>query len=206
MGTQVMIDLIGSIVVFGWLLLMTLRVNTANQENMQTLSGDLLVQENLVEVTQLLEYDFRKIGFCREPNNLTDPTKAILLADTSRLKFLTDVDFGSGPDGTIGQRLLLPRSHKRIGGDPESAGPVSLPRHKRATGAGCKSRCHLFLVEVLRQKRCWNFDAGGDRRTSEDPDGSDHPKYRERICCIDRRDDQQAILVRLLAAGAAFIP
>ncbi|RPH35755.1 hypothetical protein EHM92_05650 [bacterium] len=101
MGTQVMIDLIGSIVVFGWLLLMSLRVNTANQENMQTLNGDLLVQEDLVAVTQLLEYDFRKIGFCKEPNNLVDPTKAILLADTSRLKFLTDLDFGSGPDGVL---------------------------------------------------------------------------------------------------------
>jgi hypothetical protein len=101
MGAQVMIDLIGSIVVFGWLLLMSLRVNTQNQENVQTLNGDLLVQENLVAVTQLLEYDFRKIGFCREPNNLVDPTKAILEADTSRLKFLTDVDRGGGPDGIV---------------------------------------------------------------------------------------------------------
>jgi hypothetical protein len=102
MGAQVMIDLIGSIVVFGWLLLMSLRVNTANQENMQTLNGDLLVQENLVAVTQLLEYDFRKIGFCKEPNNLVDPTKAILLADTSRIKFLTDLDLdGTGPNGVL---------------------------------------------------------------------------------------------------------
>lgn len=97
-----MIDLIGSVVVFGWLLLMSLRVNTQNQENMQTLNGDLLVQENLVAVTQLLEYDFRKIGFCKEPNNLADPTKAIVLADTSQLKFLTDVDLdGSGPNGVV---------------------------------------------------------------------------------------------------------
>ncbi len=101
MGTQVIIDLIGSMVVFGWLLLMTLRVNTANNENIQTLNGDLLVQENLVAVTELLEYDFRKIGFCKEPNNLPDPTKAIILADSTRLKFLTDIDFGSGPDGIV---------------------------------------------------------------------------------------------------------
>ena len=113
MGSQVIIDLIGSIVVFGWLLLMTLRVNTANQENMQTLNGELLVQENLVEVTQLLEYDFRKIGFCKEPNNLADPTKAILLADTSRLKFLTDVDLWHRAGRRPGQRLLLPRGPPR---------------------------------------------------------------------------------------------
>jgi len=102
MGSQVIIDLVGSFVLFGWLLLTTIRVGTANAENMQTYGGELLVQENLVEVTKLLEYDFRKIGYCREPNNLPDPTKAIVLADSNRLKFLTDVDLtGSGPDGVV---------------------------------------------------------------------------------------------------------
>ena len=102
MGSQVIVDLIGSAVLFGWLLLTSIRVSIANSENMQTYGGDLLVQENLVEVTRLLEYDFRKIGFCKEPNHLPDPTKAIILADSTRLKFLTDVDLtGTGPDGTV---------------------------------------------------------------------------------------------------------
>jgi hypothetical protein len=101
MGSQTIIDIIGSAVVFGWLFLMTLQGNLANSENAQTLKGDLLVQQDLVEATQLLEYDFRKIGFCKEPNNLPDPTRAILLADTNRIKFLTDIDNGSGPDGNL---------------------------------------------------------------------------------------------------------
>ena len=102
MGSQVIIDVIGSFILFGWLLLSTIRVGTANSENMQTYGGELLVQENLVEITKLLEYDFRKIGYCKEPNNLPDPTKAIVLADSARIKFLTDVDIdGSGPDGSV---------------------------------------------------------------------------------------------------------
>jgi type II secretory pathway component PulJ len=101
MGSQTVIDIIGSFIIFGWLLMMSLRMNTANSENMQTYRGELLVQENLVEVTKLLEYDFRKIGYCREPNNLADPTKAIIQADSSRIRFLTDVDRGSGPDGVV---------------------------------------------------------------------------------------------------------
>jgi len=102
MGSQVIIDLIGSMILFGWLLLTSLRVNTANAENMQTYGGELLVQENLVEITKLLEYDFRKIGFCLEPNKIPDPTKSILLADSTRIKFLSDVDMtGTGPDGNI---------------------------------------------------------------------------------------------------------
>lgn len=102
MGSQVVIDIIGSFIIFGWLLLMSLRMDIGNSENMQTYRGELLVQQNLVEVTKLLEYDFRKIGFCLEPNNLPDPTKSILLADSNKIKFLTDVDLtGSGPDGTL---------------------------------------------------------------------------------------------------------
>jgi hypothetical protein len=102
MGSQVIIDLIGSLILFGWLLLTSIRVSVANSENLQTYGGELLVQENLVEVTELLEYDFRKIGFCLEPNNIPDPTRAILLADSSRIKFLTDVDLtGTGPDGIV---------------------------------------------------------------------------------------------------------
>jgi len=101
MGSQTIMDIIGSIVVFGWLFLMTLQGNVANSENIQTLKGDLLVQENLVEVTRLLEYDFRKIGFCNEPNHLPDPTKSILAADTSSIKFLTDVVDDGGPDGNV---------------------------------------------------------------------------------------------------------
>jgi hypothetical protein len=102
MGSQTILDIIGSFILFGWLLLSTIRVGTANSENMQSYGGELLVQENLVEVTKLLEYDFRKIGYCKEPNKLPDPTRAILLADSSRIKFLTDVDMtGAGPDGNV---------------------------------------------------------------------------------------------------------
>jgi hypothetical protein len=102
MGSQVVIDIIGSFVLFGWLLLSTIKVGTANSENMQSYGGELLVQENLVEVTKLLEYDFRKIGYCKEPNKLPDPTKAIVLADSTRIRFFSDVDLtGSGPDGIL---------------------------------------------------------------------------------------------------------
>lgn len=102
MGSQVILDVIGSFIIFGWLLLSTIRVGTANSENMQSYGGELLVQENLVEVTKLLEYDFRKIGYCKEPNRLPDPTRAIVLADSTRIKFFSDVDLtGSGPDGYI---------------------------------------------------------------------------------------------------------
>jgi len=99
---QVVIDLIASTVIFGWLFLIGLTTKTANQEDFQSNQGELLCQENLVEVTKLLEYDFRKIGYCKEPDKLPNPTLAILMADSSKIKFLTDLDLtGSGPDGNL---------------------------------------------------------------------------------------------------------
>jgi len=102
MGSQVALDLIGSIVVFGWLLLMALTANTANNENVQAAHSDILVQENLVTITRVMEYDFRKIGFCLEPHRIPDPTRAVLTADSTHFRFLSDVDLdGTGPDGSV---------------------------------------------------------------------------------------------------------
>jgi len=99
---QVVIDLIASTVIFGWLFLIALTTKTANNEDLQVNQGELLCQENLVELTKLLEYDFRKIGYCKEPDKLPNPALAILQADSSKIKFLTDLDLdGSGPDGNL---------------------------------------------------------------------------------------------------------
>jgi len=50
----------------------------------------------------VLEYDFRKIGYCAEWKKIPDPSKSILLADSTKIKFLTDIDKdGSGPDGDV---------------------------------------------------------------------------------------------------------
>jgi hypothetical protein len=102
MGFQAVIDLIGSSVIFGWLFLITITASVSNKEDFQSNQGELLCQQNLVELTKLLEYDFRKIGYCKEPDRLPNPTLAILLADSTRIKFLTDLDLdGTGPDGFV---------------------------------------------------------------------------------------------------------
>ncbi len=69
-----------------------LRVNDSAIENSYNNGGELIIQQNLVEIVQLLEHDFRKIGYCKEWTKIPDPTKAVLLADSSEISFLTDVD------------------------------------------------------------------------------------------------------------------
>ena len=95
MGSQTILDLISSTVVFGSLLIMALRVNSSMVENMSEYRGDIVVQENLVEITKLLEYDFRKIGYCKDPTKMSDPSLAIIYADSVHIKFYTDLAVGT---------------------------------------------------------------------------------------------------------------
>ncbi len=68
------------------------RMNDNATRNTYNFTGELIVQENLVTTVEVLEYDFRKIGYCENPLALPNPEEnAILYADTSRIKFLTDL-------------------------------------------------------------------------------------------------------------------
>ena len=90
MGFSTLIDLISSMVIGGFLLLLLFRLNDATVENNYVYGGEAIAQSNLVEVVQLVEHDFRKIGFCRDWEKLPDPSKSILSASQNSISFLTD--------------------------------------------------------------------------------------------------------------------
>lgn len=91
MGFSTLIDIVGSILIGGTLLLILWRLNNATSENTYNYSGELSLQQNLATVAMVIEYDFRKIGYCSDWNKIPDPTKSIVLADSNKIKFLTDV-------------------------------------------------------------------------------------------------------------------
>ncbi len=99
MGSQTILDLIGSTMVFGSLLLIAIRLNAGTMENLQSYREDLIVQQNLVEITKLLEYDLRKIAYCKNYTVITSPTEAIRYADSNKIVFWTDFATGGSPDG-----------------------------------------------------------------------------------------------------------
>jgi hypothetical protein len=104
MGSQTIIDLIASTFVFGALLLNVFQLTYGTSENIQDFRGDLIVQQNLVAVTSLLEYDFRKIGYCKDYSKIPVATWAIRYADTSKIVFWTDIATGGPPyegDGSL---------------------------------------------------------------------------------------------------------
>lgn len=112
MGFAALIDIAGSVVVGGFLLLILFGINDSAVRNTYNFSGELTVQESLVATVDVLEYDFRKIGFCENPNALPRPEEnAILYADTSEIVFLTDLmiapdyDKGDGVVDTIRYQL-----------------------------------------------------------------------------------------------------
>ena len=90
MGFSKLLDLIGSVVIGGLLLLILFRLNDATVENNYVYGGEAIAQSNLVEVVQLVEHDFRKIGYCRDWEQIPDPSKSILVANQNSIRFLTD--------------------------------------------------------------------------------------------------------------------
>ena len=92
MGTNVILDIIGSIIIGGILMLSIFRVNNSSTEDLYRGSGNLVAQTNLATVVQILETDFRKIGYCSDWKQIPVPTEAILFADSVSIRYLTDVD------------------------------------------------------------------------------------------------------------------
>lgn len=92
MGTNVILDIMGSIIIGGILLITLFRLSDRATESTYNKTGDLTVQQNIAAVVKVLENDFRKIGYCADWKKIPNPAKAIILADNDKIKFLTDVN------------------------------------------------------------------------------------------------------------------
>jgi type II secretory pathway component PulJ len=86
------IDIVASIIIGGMMLGIILKLNGTAAQSVYLNSGEVVCQQNLVVQAQILETDFRRIGYCADYTNIQDPTKAILSADTASIKFVADID------------------------------------------------------------------------------------------------------------------
>ena len=75
------------------------RMNDTAVQNNYDMNGEKIVQQNLVDLVELIEYDFRKIGYCKDYTQIADPTKSIIHADSNSISFLTDVITSPGTYG-----------------------------------------------------------------------------------------------------------
>ncbi len=96
MGFSTLVDILGSTIIGGLLLLILLRMNDTAVENNYLFSGEKIVQQNLLDIVSLIEYDFTKIGYCADWTRIPDPARAILSATDTSITFLTDVAVSQG--------------------------------------------------------------------------------------------------------------
>ena len=101
MGLSSIIDILGSMLIGGALMLILWRLNDTATENVYNYGGELSLQQNLAVTAQVLENDFRKIGYCADWNKLPNTSLAILIADSNRIKFLTDIDNDGNLDSML---------------------------------------------------------------------------------------------------------
>lgn len=88
MGT--ILDLIGSLIFGGALMMIIIDANGAATETQQQYSGDMAVQQALTDVVGGVESEFRNMGF-----GVSDTAATILAATQTSIAFLTSLD-GTG--------------------------------------------------------------------------------------------------------------
>lgn len=129
MGFTTLLDIAGSMIIGGTLMMILWRLSDASTEKTYNNSGELTVQQNLLILAEMIEFDFRKIGYCNTWNVVMDPrtnkpfisSQAIIYADESSISFYTDLhDYDGNLDslryylGPVSECSSTPNPRDRI--------------------------------------------------------------------------------------------
>lgn len=82
---QYLLDVVGSSIIAGFVLLLIMQVNFRMNESSQEMVDYSVLQRESVTVNELIEYDFYKMGYGSEDDE-------ILNADSTEIKFLVDIE------------------------------------------------------------------------------------------------------------------
>jgi hypothetical protein len=95
MGYTVLLDILGSSIIGGIILLNLLKLNENVYQEEVTSVLDVNLQVEVINVADIIENDFNKIGFNSIPANMNDLPK-VTWADTSSIKLVYDVADSAG--------------------------------------------------------------------------------------------------------------
>jgi hypothetical protein len=84
---SLMLDLIGSTIVAGFVILIGLQMNLNTSGTQTAIAAQVNVQESLADYTAQVEADLKKIGY-----GVADPKNAIISADSNGINFRADMD------------------------------------------------------------------------------------------------------------------
>ena len=92
MGTQVILDILSSMMIGGVLLL------TLNQVNFNTITtffyynNDFILQSSLLDVITIIENDLKRIAYAADPSLIAVPSECLKYADSTTFRFMGDID------------------------------------------------------------------------------------------------------------------
>jgi hypothetical protein len=92
MGSSTILDIVGSFVIAGFLLMLVLGLYGTISNSVFVTNNELMVQTSLVTIVTMMENDFRLLGYCKDPIKVADPTLSIKSATRHSIKFITDVN------------------------------------------------------------------------------------------------------------------
>lgn len=92
MGFSTIIDILGSIIIGGLLMLTLTRLNENSVNSEVTWGHDRSIQQEVSNLATTVETDFRKMGYSASQEVLDDTTTFIFTADTSQIIFRADFD------------------------------------------------------------------------------------------------------------------
>lgn len=98
MGSTALLDIIGSSIIGGLLLVAALRMNDSATSNTFHSQEQLSVQQNMTSLINNLEYDFRKIGYAADPTLVPASNSMIVHGDSTRIKFLAQLENNGSVD------------------------------------------------------------------------------------------------------------
>ena len=96
MGYSTILDIIGSVIIGGLIMLILFRLSDAASKNTYNNSEEYSVQTYLTTIVGIIEYDFRKIGYNADYTKTLPPNSTFILsAGQNSISFLTDANSDS---------------------------------------------------------------------------------------------------------------
>ena len=83
-----LLDIFGSVVIAGMLFMLIVKLNLFSNQTSYTSDSELQLIQNTKTLSEIIDYDFRKIGY--RHNKSSGP--AIIVADSTELEFYSDID------------------------------------------------------------------------------------------------------------------
>lgn len=107
MGYSTLLDIVGATIIGSLMLLTINTLNHSASEKSINYNADLIAQQNLVSIVELLEHDFSRIGYCENADSMMSPQDMIIEADSTKIKFWTDLPISSSNFRGDGNKEVL---------------------------------------------------------------------------------------------------